>query len=361
MSIQQNMHPLLAELYHRRLPFCRDAVRATVADYSAAQPVQDLFDLCEQDYLPGSLDRGLTKPLLSYVDRGGKLLRPFVVCCCLEAYGHDPVLHPLPVAMAELIHSASLMLDDVADDSILRRGMPSAHQSLGVIVASATGTAWINLCSMIVWRHRAQLSDGIAQQILERILWAHTATGFGQTIDVGWAWLRPARPLDRAYLQGVILRNAYTYRLAFEIGGLAAGAPAKDVVHLGAFGERIGLAYQIIDDLLNLRPRDANWGKVFAEDITDGKYSLPIILGLESAAAPQRERLREILRSRTAQRDLLLEAIAILDESGAFAKSDPIAQQIVTQSKEHLAALRIPEAHRATLNAFADFLVRRGM
>src|SRR5690606_8378659 len=86
------------------------------------------------------------EPYRSYHTRSGKMLRPVLVCMVMQAFGRDPGQVPTVVAMAEIIHAASLVLDDIADDSPLRRGGPTAHQLVGVRVAGASASAWLNVC-----------------------------------------------------------------------------------------------------------------------------------------------------------------------------------------------------------------------
>jgi geranylgeranyl diphosphate synthase type I/geranylgeranyl diphosphate synthase type II len=351
------MAPELAVHHARWTAFCHQAVRAVIDD--CERDPGALLGLAADHYDHDALAQAVFAPLRSYVARGGKLLRPYLVCLCLEAHGRDPEAHATEVALVEILHSASLILDDVADDSLLRRGGPTAHQALGVAVAGAAGMAWVNIGAHLVWRHRDRLGSQAALRLIHRLAHANLAAGLGQVIDVGWAAFHPREVTERQYLQGVVGRNSYTFRLAFEIATIAAGAGDEDVAAFGLFGETLGLAFQIADDVLNVRPRDARWGKVLAEDITEGKYSLPVLAALLHAAPADRVRLRAILDARTRDRALLDEATALLDASGAFDVCSRTAARILERATAQLDALRLTEPARRRMCALVDFLAQR--
>jgi geranylgeranyl pyrophosphate synthase len=351
------MAPELAAHYAQWTAFCRRAVAALIDD--CERDPGALLGLAAEHYDRTALEQVLFAPLRSYVARGGKLLRPYLVCLCLDAHGGDPEAHATEVALVEVLHAASLILDDVADDSLLRRGGQTAHQALGIAVAGGAAMAWVNVGAHLVWRQRDRLGDRTALRLIHRLAHANLAAGFGQIIDVAWAAFQPAAATEEQYLQGVVGRNAYTFRLAFEIGTAAAGAGDDEVAAAGAFGETLGLAFQIADDVLNVRPRDARWGKVRAEDITEGKYSLPVLAALVHATPADRGRLRTILAARTRDPALLDEAIALLDASGAFALCERTASRILERATAQLDALRLTQPARDRMRALIDFLARR--
>ena len=307
-SFLKDMAPPLADHYASLLDVCREAVR------EAADRMESLVTAAaDVSVPPGASATGWelfprpdhpahlwTKPLRDYTNRSGKLLRPYLVCLCLEAYGKDPAEYRSLIGAAEVIHSSSLILDDVSDDSPLRRGAKTAHQQYGMRVAGAAASATLNLASELVWAERHRLELGRTERLLAELAWEHFVTGVGTAVDVVWAEGNDVQRTEERYLQQIVHRStSYTYRLPLKVGAVCSGAPSADFDGLSEFGELVGLAFQLIDDILNVKPTDSHWGKVVAEDVTQGKRSLQVIVALERSDPAGRRRLAQILDSRT--------------------------------------------------------------
>jgi geranylgeranyl pyrophosphate synthase len=356
-----DMPPALADEYRHWYPYCRQAVLATIDRIGTREFLEQALGqpLSEQRY--HALRTAWLDPYRSYHTRSGKMLRPFLVCFCAQAFGRDPTTMPTIVAVAEIIHAASLILDDIADDSPLRRGGPTAHRLVGVRVAGAIASAWLNVCFELLSKEDLGIAPDATAILMEEIAWEHWVTGIGTTIDTTWPWLGHFDHRPEQYLQSVLHRStSYTYRLPFKIGAIAAGANQQQFAQFAALGEELGLAFQIVDDILNLQPGDANWGKELAEDLTQGKITLQVLLTLERAPEHERARLSEILKRRTDDPKLLHEATSIMDRSGAFSAAREIAGRHVARTKEIAASMDfLSEADREKLNGFIDYIVKR--
>lgn len=356
----KDMAPMLGEHYVKWLPYCREAVRATALEMKDPEVLANALGIPVTDEVLEGLSSAWFSPLLAYLERSGKLLRPYLVCLCLEAYGKDPREWRRQVALAELIHSSSLILDDVSDDSLFRRGAPSAHQLFGMRVAGASALAWLNLGFHLAWLDREALGEQSTHALIEALSWEHFVTGVGTTIDVTWAWRRHERRLPSQYLQQVVHRStSYTYRLPLKIGAITGGAPKADAERLAAFGEELGLAFQLVDDILNIKPDDPHWGKETAEDIVQGKRSLQVLYALERLEGARRRRLLEILDSRTHDPEVLREAVALIESTGALWDSMALAQKFRTHCDDILQGLSLAPIHRERLGALAEYVVRR--
>ncbi|MBV8049068.1 MAG: polyprenyl synthetase family protein [Paludibacterium sp.] len=300
-------------------------------------------------------------PYRAYHLRIGKMLRPFLVCSVMQAFERDPRSLPSVVAIAEIIHAASLVLDDVADDSPLRRGGPTAHRMVGVCVAGAAGSAWLNVYLKLLTAPDAGLAPAQAQSLVDQIAWEHWVTGIGTTIDTTWPWIGRLDGTPAEYLQSVVHRStSYTYRLPLKIGAIAAGATPDQVARFAALGEELGIAFQIIDDILNVQPGDDKWGKVLAEDITQGKINLQVLLALERLPSPARDELIDILQSRTDDPGRLGRAVALMQSSGAFDAARDIALQYVANTQTLVAEMDfLNPIDRERLAAFVDYVIHR--
>jgi geranylgeranyl pyrophosphate synthase len=344
----------LAGHYLGWFPFCRDAVLSTVDSFADSDRLCRYLGLQADQLDRARLTEGWLRPFRSYLTRSGKFVRPYLVCLCMEGYGRDPRTLPSMVALAEVIHSSSLILDDIADDSLLRRGGPTAHQQVGVRVAGATGAAWMNLGFEL-------LGTPVVDQLFRAMAWEHFVTGLGTTIDVTWPWKGSTRHAPEEYLQEVIHRStSYTYRLPMKIGGWVGGASASEVAKLASFGEQLGLAFQLMDDILNVAPRDAHWGKEVAEDVAQGKITLQVLLALERGTDAQRSRLLQVLAARTHDPHPLMAAVDILRATGALDDCRRQAEAMAAECVAIAHSLEMKPEHRERLAQFADYIVKRG-
>ena len=356
-----DMAPVLAEEYRRWYPWCRETVLATIDRAGSRGFLEKALAVPLPQPAYAALRTAWFEPYRSYHTRMGKMLRPFLVCLIMRGFERDPRTMPKVVAISEIIHAASLVLDDIADDSPLRRGAPTAHRLVGVRVAGASASAWLNLCFELLAESDTGLDAEQTRVLIDEIAWEHWVTGFGTTIDTTWPWMGRFDRTPGEYLQSVVHRStSYTYRLPLKIGAIAAGATPEQCAQFAAFGEELGLAFQIIDDILNVQPGDDKWGKVLAEDITQGKINLQVLLAIESLDSRRRARLIEILESRTADEKTLAEAVKLMEISGAFEAARGIALKHVARTKQIAAGMTfLNPRDRDRLTAFVDYVIKR--
>ena len=355
------MAPVLREDYARWIPFCREATLECSERYIDLK-LEELRALLGGSAFPESLFRERWgEPFLSYVRRGAKLLRPYLVCTILDAYAIDPRSLPVAVALAEIVQASSLMLDDIADDSLLRRGGPTAQYVHGVLVAGGSASAWLNSSLQLAWELREPCGDEIAFRLADALAWEHFVTGLGVTIDVTWGWEQTLDHTPEEYLQEVLHRStSYTFRLPLKIGCIVAGAPEHELRALSTFGEKIGTAFQLVDDVLNVRPGDDSWGKEIGEDVAQGKITLQVLRALDRASAGERDELVRTLGAKTHDPRALARAIEILESTGALRSCADDAARLTAEAKELLHELASPVL-RERLSAFADYVVCRSL
>lgn len=273
---------------------------------------------------------------------GGKRLRPLLV---LLAAGPQPVDEARLVCAAvavELVHSATLVHDDVLDEAPLRRGRPTVVATAGPDMATATG-------DLLFSRAFAELAapGGLAEGV-SALSTASSALARGELLQREDAWAAKVT-VDR-YLERCELKTACLFKAACELGALEAGAGHGDA--LGAFGRRVGLAFQILDDVLDVAGPALRTGKHRGTDLLDGTVTLPLILARERVPAVAAMDLRSV---RTAQ-----QAEAVCDAviaSGALGEARERALGMVAEAKAGLPAL--PTAQRRALELVADSVVER--
>jgi octaprenyl-diphosphate synthase len=213
---------------------------------------------------------------------GGKRLRPILVLLG-AALGGD--VGPRAVGLGcivELLHTATLIHDDVVDQSPLRRGRPAAHARFGEDAAVLVGDHFYSRCmAMLVRDGDLRVMDALAAAMVSMT-----------EAEVFQLEKKRAGELSEADYLRIIRQKTATFMSACcRIGGLAGGLAADAAESLAKFGERIGIAFQIIDDSLDFAADPARLGKAIGHDLLEGKRTLPLIVTLDRATAEERARI----------------------------------------------------------------------
>jgi geranylgeranyl pyrophosphate synthase len=282
----------------------------------------------------------LARHAVETIAAGGKRLRPLLVCL---AAGAPPVETDglLRAAVAvELVHAATLIHDDVLDGSPLRRGRPTVFASGGRSMATATG-------DLLFSRAFAELAASGSVQAVRVLSRAARDLAEGELMQRADAFAQEAS-VER-YLERCRLKTAVLFRAACELGALDAGGPAEP---LGAFGEQIGLAFQILDDVLDVTGPPERTGKPRGADLLDGTVTLPLILAGQRDPVLASLDLRAVRTPGEAAQ--VCERIAA---TGALEEARSRALEQVAGARDALPPL--PERQRTALELVADGVVER--
>jgi geranylgeranyl pyrophosphate synthase len=275
----------------------------------------------------------------STIAAGGKRLRPLLVF--LAAGDEDGEGLVRAATAVELVHSATLVHDDVLDAAALRRGVPTVWSSAGRGAATATG-------DLLFARAFAELvRNGTVEEV--RVLSdASCALAEGELRQRADAWDAEV-PVER-YLARCELKTARLFEAACRLGALESGG---DPGTLGAFGRRIGLAFQLLDDVLDVSGPASRTGKHRGTDLLDGTVTLPYIL------ARERDPGLAALDPRTIHDADEAEAVCDrIEATGALDEARRRALEIVDEAKERLDA-QLPARQRAALELVANGVVAR--
>jgi geranylgeranyl pyrophosphate synthase len=271
---------------------------------------------------------------------GGKRLRPLLLF--LAAGAPPPETDGLlrAAVAVELVHGATLVHDDVLDASALRRGRPTVFAVGGRRLAIATG-------DLLFSRAFGELAAGGSADAVRILSRACSELAQGELMQRADAW-NPQISMER-YLERCRLKTAVLFRAACELGALeTSGDPAA----LGTFGEQIGLAFQLLDDVLDVSGPAQRTGKHRGTDLLDGTVTLPLILARERDPALAGLDLRAIRTPEAAES--VCDAIAA---TGALDAARAEALGMVAEAKADLPAL--PEPQQAALELVADGVVDR--
>jgi geranylgeranyl diphosphate synthase type II len=234
--------------------------------------------------------------ILDYPLRDGKALRPTLSIAMCRACGGD-VEAVLPTAATlELYHNAFLVHDDIEDDSLMRRGRPTLHVDHGIPIAVNVGDAMLCLSLQPLLDNVEVVGLGPALRILEAIARMTRESVEGQAVELDWIRRNRCDLTDDHYVSMVVQKTGwYSFIVPMQVGAIAAGATNDEVGDLVGFGRDLSVAFQITDDLLNVRADPEEYGKEIGGDLWEGKRTLILLHALRTATADERARAVEIL------------------------------------------------------------------
>jgi geranylgeranyl pyrophosphate synthase len=289
---------------------------------------------------------------------GGKRLRPMLVFLCGGAAASTAAeTEPLSETRAaeyliragaavELLHMATLVHDDVLDRAALRRGRPTVYRSGGRSAATATG-------DLLFSRAFAELTATGDADAVRTLSIASSALARGELMQRDDAWhadVTPERYLDRCEL-----KTARLFAAGCRLGALLGTTGPGVADALEAFGERIGVAFQIFDDVLDMAGPAERTGKRRGTDLLDGTVTLPLILARRRDPDLRALDLREVVTD-PAQAEAVCDRIAL---TGALGEAREAALRYVAEAKAALYLLELPDGSRRALDLMADAVVER--
>ncbi|HTQ18085.1 polyprenyl synthetase family protein, partial [Mycobacterium sp.] len=291
-------------------------------------PLEDYLALCK-DACDGEIKRlygpgqdaasGFYDLILDYPMRGGKALRPALgIATCLGLGGHLEAILPT-AATLELYHNAFLIHDDIEDESWWRRGKPTLHVDHGVPIAVNVGDAMLSLSLQPLLDNVERVGLGPALRILRAVAKMTRLTVDGQALELEWVRSNAWRLDDADYLKMVELKTSwYSFITPLQAGAIAAGAGPERLDPLESLGRHLGAAFQITDDLLNLRADPEEYGKEIGGDLWEGKRTLMLLHTLRTAEPKDRDRALQILAKRRPGADGELGMTELLDRLAAL-------------------------------------------
>jgi geranylgeranyl diphosphate synthase type I len=285
---------------------------------------------------------------------GGKALRPALTLLAAQAAGATPE-RALPGATAvELVHNFSLLHDDVMDGDMERRHRPTAWRLFGVGAAILAGDALLTLAVDVLQQQAdsptARAATACLTDTVQRLI-------AGQSADV--AFERRADVTLGECLAMAAGKTGALMRCATSIGAILVGAPPEVVDTLGQYGAHLGLAFQLVDDMLGIWGTPGATGKPVLADLRVRKRSVPVVAAL-SSGTPAGERLREFYRHPEPPREEDLPTMAdLVERAGGLAWTEAEARRHVQAAGDCLATLDAPPEARDALWQIALFVTER--
>ena len=289
---------------------------------------------------------------------GGKRLRPVLCLLACQATGGDPD-QALPAAAAiELVHNFSLVHDDIEDRSHLRRGRPTVWKVWGVSQAINVGDGLFALAHLAMQRLADRgVPAGRVLTALEILDQACLALTEGQHLDLSFE-ARLDVGVDE-YLSMIRGKTAALFSAAAQLGALIAGSDHESTTRYRRFGQNLGLAFQIVDDVLGIWGDPQVTGKPAASDIQQRKKTLPIVRALEEEQKRGGRGLREIYQRETIDEEAVGVALNILEDLGVRRYAEEMANDYYRQALVELDAVGMGNEAQGDLRELAAFLVER--
>jgi geranylgeranyl pyrophosphate synthase/predicted secreted hydrolase len=347
----------------------RKSIREVIPLEPTYEQARDLIGTDRRDHYMDGMDikqlgRTLIAPIREITDRGGKGWRSYAAITCCDIVGGDSRDFVRWLALPEMMHVGSLIVDDVQDRSVVRRGGQAAHLIYGDAQAINSGTAAYFLGNHLI--NSGKLSDRDKVRVYELYFEALRAGHAGQAIDLdGFDDVLPrvvesgdARELERRVLAVHRLKTAAPAACLARMGAVAGGGTEQQIEALGNFFEALGLAFQIIDDVLNLRGFKGDL-KSRGEDVSHGKITLPVAKALSRFGLDERRMLRDTLAAKTTDSAEVGKVIDMLEECGATEACAVEAREMVEGGWRRLEPLIDDSLAKMMLRAFGWFVLER--
>lgn len=289
----------------------------------------------------------LTEISMHVIGAGGKRIRPGVSILCYKAVGGTEVSNVIGIAAAfELIHSATLIHDDINDGGTIRRGKVSAFRKYGVQLALVAGDF------LFVKGFRA--GGSFSKEVVEIIADSCACMAEGEILQVGHI-NDPSTSID-TYFKIIEGKTAKPIEASAKVSAFLGGGSPNVIEALGFYGLNLGMAFQIMDDILDIVGKEDILGKSKGMDFSDGTPTLPIILAMEDGY--KGKRLSKLFEKKKKRRWEIEEALKILMESDAIQLSKEKALEFSNKAIESLSILK-PSVYEEALKTLARTVVER--
>jgi geranylgeranyl diphosphate synthase type I len=299
-----------------------------------------------------------------YIISGGKRLRPFLLIKSSEMFGGN-LRRALPAAAAvELVHNFSLVHDDIMDNDDMRHSVQTVHKHYGMPLAILAGDILFSKAFELLAVHgRAKgIPEKAICEMVAKLSSACIQVCEGQATDVQLASMNNKLSIDSPqYINMISKKTAALFELSCALGVLSApNSSAVDVERLSWFGRNIGIAFQLVDDLIGITGDPKLTGKAVGNDLREGKKTYPILLALTNAKGENRSKILKIFGRKNASASDLKEAVGTISTIGIDQEIRLTARTHIEKAVQSLADYADSEAKRA-LESSASFIVERSL
>ena len=300
--------------------------------------------------------RELYAPIRYTLEQSGKRVRPVLLLMAYNIY-KDKIEDALyPATAIETYHNYTLIHDDVMDRASIRRGKPTVCAKWGDTAAILSGD------TMLVLAY--EFLSHVPAEKLPRVLSLFTETakeiGDGQQYDLDFE--NRDNVTEEEYMEMIRLKTSVLLASALKMGGILADAPESDLQNLYSYGEKMGLAFQLQDDLLDVYADEALFGKKIGGDICCNKKTFLLIKAMNLASREQLSQMKEWMeKSEFDAQEKITFFTGIYNELGVKEACEKRIAELFEECDSYIEALSVPAERKASLKAFADSLLNRNL
>jgi octaprenyl-diphosphate synthase len=324
---------------------------------SASAAVKEVFDLLRDDLL--AIEREFERDAVSGVaviteigeylrEGGGKRIRPALLLLAAKLCGYEGQGAVRLGSVVEIVHTATLVHDDIIDEALTRRGRPSANTQWGNSKCVLAGDwLYMQAFKIALEEHNFKVLElliGLTQQMVE-----------GELMQME----RLGRIISQSeHLDLIYRKTACLFSISMRLGAVLGGATDGDEDSMGEYGRNLGLAFQIVDDVLDLTASEDVLGKPVASDLREGKVTMAVIHALDRCTPEERHVIETVLDERCFANVSHRDVLAILERYGSIEYAIGSANEHAEQARRAIAHFPESEIKRALL-WIPDFVVGR--
>jgi geranylgeranyl diphosphate synthase type II len=312
--------------------------------------VNDFLDQLPYERKPQSL----YDPIRYVLSIGGKRIRPVLMLMAYNLFKDQPRDILMPACGLETYHNYTLLHDDLMDQADLRRGHETVHKRWNANTAILSGDSML----VLAYQRIAQVPAEKLADVLDCFTQTALEIGEGQEYDMAFETRNDVT--EDEYIEMIRLKTSVLLACATKIGAILADAPEEDVTNLYKFGERLGLAFQLQDDLLDVYGDPKVFGKAVGGDIVSNKKTYMLINAYNRANEKQRAELMRWIGAKTFNREVKVAAVTRLyDEIGIRQLCEEKINDYFEQAAQCLAKVNVAEDRKQALRLYMDELLHR--
>ena len=314
------------------------------------QKVNAFIDGLPYDRRPKSL----YEPIEYVLSLGGKRIRPVLMMLAYNLYKEDPESILMQAVGLETYHNYTLLHDDLMDNADMRRGHDTVHKKWDANKAILSGDSML----VLAYQRMQQCDSRHLQAVLD--IFTETALEIGEGQEYDMAFETRNDVTEDEYIEMIRLKTSVLLACAVKIGAILADASAVDISNLYRFGEQLGLAFQLQDDLLDVYGDPKVFGKAIGGDITSNKKTYMLINAVNRADARQRSELMKWIEATAFDRDEKVRAVtALYDEIGIRQLCEQKISYYFDECRRYLAKVSVSDERKQMLLDYTNEMMER--
>lgn len=321
--------------------------------YNAEQllnKVNDFIDHLPYDRRPASL----YDPIEYVLSLGGKRIRPVLMLLAYNLYRENPESILMQAVALETYHNYTLLHDDLMDNADMRRGHDTVHKKWDANKAILSGDSML----VLAYQRMQQCDVRHLQAVLDVFTETALEIGEGQEYDITFETRNDVT--EDEYIEMIRLKTSVLLACAMQIGAILADAPEEDISNLYKFGEQLGLAFQLQDDLLDVYGNSAVFGKAIGGDITSNKKTYMLINAMNRANPEQRHELMRWIEAKEFDRAEKVRAVtALYDQIGIRQLCEQKINYYFDECRKYLAKVNVSDERKQQLLAYTEEMMKR--